>query len=117
MLSLPASLSQPTRGSRSDVWYQLLLACVSTADCQASLDKQLPGIIQQLQDSGHGTAAFELALGLGKAQTRIAEAHLALAVARASEDEARAQLQEMLAADGQPYVALWDRAWGQPLIY
>jgi hypothetical protein len=65
------------------------------------LDRQLPGIAQQLQDSGHGTTAWELALGLGMAKAREAEVAAALKEAQAGVDTARDQLLQQLTSDRQ----------------
>jgi copper(I)-binding protein len=74
------------------VWYKLLLACASSAECQATLDEQLPGIVQQLQDSGHGTAALELAREVARARVCEADQDAAVQVAVAAVNEAKAVL-------------------------
>jgi hypothetical protein len=84
------------------VWYQLLLACAATAECQATLDEQLPGIVQQLQDSGYGTTALELAREVARARAREAEAEAALQEAKAGVDTAKAQLVQQLTTDRGP---------------
>ena len=101
------SLLQATRGRHPDVWYQLLLASAATAECQAPLDWQLPGIVQELQDSGHGSTAFELARAVSRARARVAEATAVLAKAERDEGQAHAWLEEQLAADGHPYGRVW----------
>lgn len=74
------------------------MACAPTAECQAALDKQIPGIVQQLQDRDHGSTAFELAIEVGRASSRVAEAQAALS--EANEGEAHTLLQELQAAGG-----------------
>jgi hypothetical protein len=69
---------QATKGRSPDVWYQLLLACASTAECPATLDQQLPGIVQQLQDSGHGISALELAREVARTRAHEADIEAAL---------------------------------------
>jgi hypothetical protein len=78
------------------VWYQLLLACASTAECQAALDAQLPSVVQQLQDSGHCASVLELARGVGGARVHEAEAKAALTEAEAGVTAAKAQLLQQL---------------------
>jgi hypothetical protein len=84
------------------VWYQLLLACAATTQCQTALDDQLPSIVQQLQDSGHGMKVFELARDVCNAQKCEAEAQVALSKAKQGMLGAQNKLQEELAADHQP---------------
>jgi hypothetical protein len=84
------------------VWYQLLLACAATTQCQTAIDDQLPGIVQQLQDSGHGTEVFELARDICNAQKREAEAQVALSKAKQGVLGTQNKVQEQLAADHQP---------------
>ena len=76
------------------------MACAPTAECQAALDKQIPGIVQQLQDRDHGSTAFELAIEVGRASSRVAEAQAALSEAKEGETQAYALLQELQAAGG-----------------
>lgn len=95
-------LSQTMPGRHPDVWYQLLLACAATTQCQAARDNQLPTIMQRLQDSGHGTTAFDLARGICDAQKRVAEAQAALRKANTSLLGAQNEVQEQLEADGHP---------------
>lgn len=83
------------------MWYQLLLACAAGPACQAVLVEQLPGILQQLQDSRHGTTGFEVAREVGRASARAAEAEAALYRANASVAQAKQQLQKQLATDRQ----------------
>jgi hypothetical protein len=86
---------QTTSSPRPDVWYQLLLECGQTLLCQAAIKQQLPGIMQQLQDSGHGTTAFELACRVGSARVRKAAV---MAECEAAISQAEKQLQKYLAA-------------------
>jgi hypothetical protein len=60
----------------------------------------MPGIVQQLQDRDHGSTAFELAIEVGRASVRVAEAQAALSEAKEGETQARTLLQELQAADG-----------------
>ncbi len=81
------------------MWYKLLLACAATTECQTALEEQLPGILQQLQDSGHGTTAFELTRELCRARTCQAKAEAALLKAKANVAKVEAQLQLQKIAD------------------
>lgn len=87
---------QTTSSPHPDVWYQLLLECGRTLLCQAPINEQLPGILQQLQDSGHGTTAFELARLVGSARVREAAV---VAECKAAISQAEQQLQEYLDAN------------------
>jgi hypothetical protein len=69
--------------------------------CQDTLDDQLPSILQQLQDSGHGTTAFHLAREICNADKREAEAQRALRKAREGVRGAKMELQKQLGADLQ----------------
>lgn len=84
------------------------MACAPTAECQAALDKQIPGIVQQLQDRDHGSTAFELAIEVGRASSRVAEAQAALS--EANEGEAHTLLQELQAAGGGNCTTAFDSA-------
>ena len=92
---------QATPGRKPDVWYQLLLLCAAIAECQATLDEELSGIMQQLQDSGHGTTAWEHARGVARARAYEAEIEAALKEAKAGVASARAQLLQQLTTDRQ----------------
>jgi hypothetical protein len=92
-------LLQAARGRKPSVWYQLLLACASTEECQATLDEQLPGIVQQLQDSGYGTAAFKLAREVARAIAHQTEIAAALVQADAGVAAAKMQLDEQMETD------------------
>ena len=83
------------------MWYQLLLASAATTECQATLDEQLPAIMQQLQDSAHDTTAFERAREVSRARAREAEIAAALEEAKAGVAAAKAQLLEQMETDRQ----------------
>lgn len=99
---------QVSRGCQPDVWYQLLLACAATAECRATLDAQLPGIVQQLQDSGHvyGTTALELAREVGRARAHEAEVEAALKEAKERAATARAKLLQQLTTEHRRFASV-----------
>jgi hypothetical protein len=97
---------QVSRGCRPDVWYQLLLACAATAECQATLEEQLPGIVQQLQDSGYGTTALELAREVCRARAHEAQVEAALKEAKERATTARAQLLQQLTTEHRRFASV-----------